>query len=163
MTKGNNLRIFCSTTASEGVKQIIENTISKINKIEYTRNKIKKGEYIVKKLESEKKESRRNQVIYTVNIYRTKSSLLINGPQMQKFILEVIPIVQLWALEDKSAIDISNQKLRKVLRKLKIEQQLLHKIEGHELKEESDCGNKAKAFDFVIKSQKSEVKVGQRM
>ena len=43
---------------------------------------------------------------------------------MQKFILEVIPIVQLWALENKSAIDISDQKLKKVLRKLKTEQQL---------------------------------------
>ena len=92
------------------------------------------------------KESRRNQVICTVNIYRTKSSLLINGPQMQKFILEVIPIVQLWALGNKSAIDIRDQKLKKVLSKLKIEQQLLNKIEEQELKEESDDDNKAKAL-----------------
>ena len=35
-----------------------------------------KGEYIVKVLESDK-ESRRNQVIYTVNIYQTKSSLIM--------------------------------------------------------------------------------------
>ena len=34
LEKGNNLRIFCSTTAFEGVKQIIENTVSEINKIE---------------------------------------------------------------------------------------------------------------------------------
>ena len=48
----------------------------------------------------------------------------------QKFILEVIPVVQLWAQENKSAIDISDQKqkLKKVLSKLKIEQQLLKKI-----------------------------------
>ena len=39
---------------------------------------------------------------------------------MEKFIVEVIPIVQLWALENKSAIDISDKKLRKVLSKLKI-------------------------------------------
>ena len=122
--------------------------------------KIEKGKYIVKVLDSEKKESRRNQVIYTVNIYRNNSSLLHS--QMQKFKLEVIPIVQLWALENKSALDISNQKLRKVLSKLKIEQ-LLNKKEGHELKEESDDDNKAKSFDFIIKSQKSEVKVGKRM
>ena len=111
--------------------------------------KIEKGKYIVKVLESEKKESRRNQVIYTVNIYLNNSSLL--GSQMQKFKLEVISIVQLWALENKSAIDISNQKLRKVLSKLKIEQQLLNKKESHELKGESD-DNKAKSFDFIIKS-----------
>ena len=81
---------------------------------------------------------------------------------MQKFILEVIPIVQLWALENKSAIDISDQKLKKVLSKLKIEQQLVNKIEGQELNKESDDDNKAKAFDFVIESQKSEVKVGKK-
>ena len=39
LEKGNNLRIFCSTTTFEGVKQIIENTVSKIIKIEYIRNK----------------------------------------------------------------------------------------------------------------------------
>ena len=65
---------------------------------------------------------------------------------MQKFIVEVIPIVQLWALKNKSAIDISDQKLKKVLSKLKIEQQLLNKIEEQELKEESDDDNKAKAL-----------------
>ena len=32
--KGNNLIIFCRTTAFEGVKQITENTVSEINKIE---------------------------------------------------------------------------------------------------------------------------------
>ena len=39
--------------------------------------------------------SKRNQIIYTVTIYRIKNGLLINGPQMQKFILEVIPTNQL--------------------------------------------------------------------
>ena len=148
LEKGNNLRIFCSTTAFEGVKQIIENTVSKINKIEYIRNEDQEGRIYSESIRVREKESRRNQVIYTVNIYRTKSSLLINGPQMQKFILEVIPIVQLWALENKSAIDISDQKLKKVLSKLKIEQQLVNKIEGQELNKESDYDNKVKAFDF---------------
>ena len=146
LEKGNNPRIFCSTTAFEGVKQIIENTVSKINKIEYIRKEDQEGRIYSESIRVREKESRRNQVIYTVNIYRTKSSLLINGPQMQKFILEVIPIVQLWALENKSAIDISDQKLKKVLSKLKIEQQLLNKIEEQELKEESDDDNKAKAL-----------------
>ena len=35
--KGNNL-ICCSTTAFEGVKEIIENTGSKSNKVEHIRN-----------------------------------------------------------------------------------------------------------------------------
>ena len=67
---------------------------------------------------------------------------------MQKFIVEVIPIIQLWALENKTAIDISDQKLKKVLSKFKINQQLLNKIERQELKEKSGDDNKAKAFDF---------------
>ena len=162
LEKRNNLRIFCSTTAFEGVKQIIENTVNKINKIEYIRNEDQQGRIYSESIRVREKESRRNQVICTVNIYRTKSSLLINGPQMQKFILEVIPIVQLWALENKSAIDISDQKLKKVLSKLKIEQQLLNKIEEQELKEESGDDNKAKAFDFVIESHKSEVRVRKK-
>ena len=127
LEKGNNLRIFFSTTTFEGVKQIIENTVSKIIKIEYIRNEDQERRIYSESIRVRKKESSRNQVIYTVNIYRTKSSLLINGPQMQKFISEVMPIVQLWALEDRPAIDVSDQKLKKVLSKLKIEQQLLKK------------------------------------
>ena len=53
---------------------------------------------------------------------------------MQKFISEVISIIQLWTLENKTLIDISDQKLKKVLDKLKIEQQLLNKIEEQEVK-----------------------------
>ena len=40
---------------------------------------------------------------------------------MQKLILEVISIIWLWALEKKTTIDISDQKLKKVLVKSKIE------------------------------------------
>ena len=148
LEKGNNLRIFCIATAFEEVKQIVENTVSKINKIEYIRNEDQEGRLYSESIRVREKQSRRNQVIYTVNIYRTKSSLLINGPQMQKFMLEVIRIVRLWALENNSEIDISDQKLKKVLSKLKIEQQLLNKIEGQESKQESDDDNKAKAFDI---------------
>ena len=81
---------------------------------------------------------------------------------MQKLILEVMPIVQLWELENKTAIAISDQKLKKVLNELKIEQQIHNKIEGQELKKESDDDNKSKAFDFVTESQKSEVKLGKK-
>ena len=77
---------------------------------------------------------------------------------MQKFKLEVTPTIQLQALKNNTAIDISDQKLKKVLSKLKTEKQLLNKIEGQELKEESDDDNKAKVFDFVIESQKRDVK-----
>ena len=109
MKKGNNLRIFFSTTAFKGVRQIIENTVSKINKIEHIRNEDQLGKIYSESIRVREKESRRNQVIYTVSIYQTKTSFLINGPQIKKFILEVIPIIQLWALENETAIDISDQ------------------------------------------------------
>ena len=89
LEKGNNLRIFCSTAAFEGVKQIIENTVNKINKIEYIRNEDQEERICSESIRVREKESRKNQVVYTVNIYQTKSRLLINGPQMQKFILEI--------------------------------------------------------------------------
>ena len=127
LEKGNNLKIFCSTTAFEGVKQIIENTASKINEIEHVRNEYQEGRICSEITRVKEKES-------TVNIYWTKSRLLVNGPQMKKFILEVIPIIQLWVLENKTAIDISDQKLKRVLSKSKIEKQLLNKIEGQKLK-----------------------------
>ena len=58
--KGNNLRIFCSTTAFEGVKQIIENTVSKINKIEYMRNRDQERRIYSESIRVREKESRRN-------------------------------------------------------------------------------------------------------
>ena len=161
LEKGNNLRLLCRTAAFGGVKQIIENKVSKINKIEHIRNGAQEGRVHTESIRVREKKSKRNQVIHTVNIYRTKSSLLINGPQTQRFILELIPIIQLWTLVNKTVIYISDQKLKKVLGKLKIEQQLLNKMEGEEVKEKLDDDNKAKLFDFVIESQNTEVKLGK--
>ena len=149
----------CSTTAFEGVKEIIENTVSKSNKVEYWRNEDQEGRIYSESIRVKENESRRNQVIYTVNIYRPKSSLLINGPQTQKFLLEVIPIIQLWTLEYKTTINISNEKLKKVLGKLKVERQQ-SKIEGQGVKDELDDHDNTKAFDFVIKRQNRKVKLG---
>ena len=112
LEKEKNLRIFCSAAAFDEMKQIIENIVSKINKIEYARNEDQEGRIYSESIRVREKKSRRNQVMYTVNIYPTKSSSSINGPQMQKFILEVMPIVPLWSLENKTAIDISDQELK---------------------------------------------------
>ena len=80
LEKGNNLRTFCRTTTFEGVKQIIENTVSKINKTEHhIKNEDQEGKIYSESIRVREKEPRRNQVIYIVNVYQTKSSLLING------------------------------------------------------------------------------------
>ena len=67
---------------------------------------------------------------------------------------EATPLIQLLPLENKTAIDISDQILKKVLGKLKIEQQLLNKLQGQELKEDSDYGNIVQAF--LLRNRKPE-------
>ena len=81
---------------------------------------------------------------------------------MQKFILEVIPIIKLWELKSKTTIDICDQKLKKKLGKLKIEQQL-NKTEEQKVKENSDDDKNTKAFGFqssALENKKREVKLG---
>lgn len=50
--------------------------------------------------------------------------------------LEVMPLIQLWALEYRTAINISDQKQKKVSSMLKVEHQQ-SKIKGKEVKEDS--------------------------
>ena len=114
LEKGNNLRIFCNATAFAGVKEIIENTVRKSNRVEHLRNEDQEERICSESIRVKEKDSRRNQVINTVNIYRTKSSLLINDPHTQKFILAVIPLIELWAIENETAINVSDQKLKEV-------------------------------------------------
>ena len=107
LEKGNNLRIFCRTTTFKGVKEIIKNTISKSKKVEHLRNEVQERRIHSESIRVKVKDSRKNEVIYTFNISRTESSSLINRPQTQKFILEVVPIIQLWGLESKTTKNIS--------------------------------------------------------
>ena len=107
LEKGNNLRIFCRTTTFKGVKEIIKNTISKSKKVEHLRNEVQERRIHSESIRVKVKDSRKNEVIYTFNISRAESSSLINRPQTQKFILEVVPIIQLWGLESKTAKNIS--------------------------------------------------------
>ena len=78
---------------------------------------------------------------------------------MQNSTWEVLLIIELWALENKAAIDIRGQNLKEVVVKLKIEQRLLNKMERQEVKEESGDNNNPEVLDFVIESQKREVKL----
>ena len=125
--------------------------------MEHLRNEDQERRIYRESIRVKEKESGRKQVVYTVNIYRTKSSLLINGPQ--KVILEVIPIIQLWAQENKSGINLSVQKLKEVLGKLKVGSQQ-SKIKGHEKKEEIDDEDNSKTFDFVIERKNRKSKLG---
>lgn len=75
------------------MKGIIENTVSKRNKVDHSRNEDQDRRIYRENKRVKEKESRRSQVIYTVNIYRTKYSSLIISPQTQKFMLEVMPLI----------------------------------------------------------------------
>ena len=70
---------------------------------------------------------RGNRAIFTVNMYRTKSSFLINGSQVQKFINEILPSIQSWAEENKREIKIADKKIEEKLKEL-----TMVKYEQHE-------------------------------
>ena len=59
---------------------------------------------------------------------------------------------------NKTAINMSDQKMKKVLGKLKVEQQQ-SKIEGQKVKEELDDEGNNKAFDFVIERTNRRIKL----
>ena len=83
MEKGNNLRIYCSTTAFEEIRRQIVRSIQENTNLEHIENEDEKGQVYSEILRVKDKHSRGQQVIFTINIYRTKSSFLINGPQVQ--------------------------------------------------------------------------------
>ena len=60
---------------------------------------------------------------------------------------------------NKTAINISDQKLKKVLGKLKVEQHE-SKTEGQGVKDELDDHDNTKASDFVIEKYNRKVKLG---
>ena len=66
------------------MKEIIENTVRKSNRVEHLRNEDQEDRMYSESIRNKEKEWRRNQVINTVHTYRTKSSLLINGSQKIK-------------------------------------------------------------------------------
>ena len=59
-----------------------------------------------------------------VQLIFIKINLIVNDPQTQNFTLDVTPTIQLWALQNKTTMNLSDQKPTKVLEKLKEEQQL---------------------------------------
>ena len=50
------------------------------------------------------------ETIFTVNIYGIKTNLIINGPQVRKCVIEIITIMLLWVLENKTSMKTSDKK-----------------------------------------------------
>ena len=85
LEEGNDLRIHCSTTAFETVRKLIGSQIEKRSTLEDLSNEDLKGNIYseVVKVKEKCNTTRRNRkALFTVNIYRTTGSLLINGPQV---------------------------------------------------------------------------------
>ena len=91
MEKGNNLRIYCSTTAFEEIRRQIVRSIQENTNLENIENEDQKGQVYSEILRVKDKNSRGQRGIFTINIDRIKSSFLINGSQVQKFIQEILP------------------------------------------------------------------------
>ena len=91
--KVNDLRVHCCAIAFEGVRRILEKILETNYTINQTQTKDKTGKIVIEVIRVAQKESRRNDAIFTINIFRTKSSFLINGPQVQKFLLELLPVL----------------------------------------------------------------------
>ena len=83
MEKGNNLRIFRSTTAFENRKIIVE-TIANNYALEKKENRDISGKVVIENIKTKEKNARRALPIFVTNICRTTSTLLINGPQNTK-------------------------------------------------------------------------------
>ena len=90
--------------------------------INQTKTKDKTRKIVIEVIRVAQKESRRNEAIFTINIFRTKGSFLINEPQVQRFLLGLLPVVQSWATENKIDTNIKDDKLKNVLSKMKIVQ-----------------------------------------
>ena len=118
MEKGNNLRIFCSTTAFENIRKIIIETVASNYVLEMTENKDISERVIIETIKTKERNARRALPIFVINIYRTTSTLLINGPQVQRFSQEILPVLQSWADQNEKEIDLCDQPLEKMLRKV---------------------------------------------
>ena len=159
MEKGNNLRIFCSTTAFENIRKIIIETVASNYVLEMTENKDISERVIIETIKTKERNARRALPIFVINIYRTTSTLLINGPEVQRFVREILPVLQSWADQNEKEIDICDQHLEKMLRKVYSGRQVEynnsseHKID-HKIKGVSDDNGETQEEENVTQDDR---------
>ena len=74
-----------------------------------TENKDISGKVVIETIKTKERNARRALPLFVINIYRTTSTLLINGPQVQRFVQKILPVLQSWADQNKKEIDICDQ------------------------------------------------------
>ena len=104
------------------MKRLGDRSIQQNTNLEHTENEDEKGQVYSEILRVTDKNSHGHHPIFTIKIYRTKSNFLINGPQLHKFIQEILPWIKSWVQVNKTAIDMCDQQSEKMLRKLDMEQ-----------------------------------------
>ena len=116
--RGNNLRILCSTTTFEATGKIIEEAVRENESFSIIQCEDKKGKVVSDIIKVTDKGVRGNRPTFTINIYRTTSSFLVNVTQVQKFIQKVIPMKQSWAQYNQTAIEVMDKKTEQLLREI---------------------------------------------
>ena len=119
MEKGNNLRIICSAAMFEATRRMIEEIVTENESMSIIQCEDRKGKVVSNIIRVTDKEVRGNRPIFTINVYRTTTSFLVNGTQVQKFIQKVIPMIQSWAQYNQTAIEVMDKTIEKLLGELK--------------------------------------------
>ena len=136
MEKGNNLRIFCSTTAFKNIGKIIIETVARNYVLELTENKDISEKVTIETIKTKESNARKALPIFFINIYTTTSTLLINGPQVQRFVRDILRVLQSWADQNEHVTNIWKKMLRKVYPGRQMEysngsqHEIDHKIKG---------------------------------
>ena len=122
--------------------------------LEMTENKDISEKVIIETIKTKERNARRALPIFVINIYRTTSTLLINGPQVQRFVQEILPVLQSWADQNEKEIDICDQHLEKMLRKVYPGRQMecsnRTKEEENVTQDDRKAENETQEYDFKI-------------
>ena len=154
MEKENNLRKFCSTAAFTNIRKTVIETVASNYVLEMPENKDISERVIIETIKTKGKNARRALPIFVINIYRITSILLINGPQVQRFVQEILPVLQSWADQNEKEIDICDQHLEKMLRKVYPGRQMecsnRTKEEENVTQDDRKAENETQEYDFKI-------------
>ena len=83
-----------------------------------TENKDISEKVIIDTIKTKERDARRALPIFFMSIYRTTSTLLLNRPQVQRFVQEILPVLPSWADQNEKEIDICDLHLEKMKRKV---------------------------------------------
>ena len=99
-----------------------------------------------------------NDYVMRVLIRSVSHAFLRIGPQVQKFLLELLPDVQSWATENTVDINIKDEKLKNVLSKMKIVQTpiIKNKQKQETTLEIQNQNTEGEELDFVIDRENNE-------